>query len=138
MTEEQKKSEFRFTGFQVVETNLSRLSVESNGKLQSRIELSGTLFKTDRRFELVMDTKFFEEDVFDARIKLIGNFEFKNELAETADHYFFLNAPAILFPHVRAYVSALTALSGMAAILLPTLNLVHLAERLKQSTIVKE
>lgn len=121
-----------------METSLFRFSGITKGNLESKIELSGTLFKTEKRFELVMDTKFSEVDVFDAKIKLIGHFEFKNELAETAEHFFFLNAPAILFPHVRAYVSALTALSGMAAILLPTFNLVHLGEKLKNTTIVKE
>jgi len=134
MNEEQKKSEFRFTGFQVLETHLKRLHGMSVRKLRSNIELSGILYKKEKRFNLIMDTAFSEDDVFDAKVNLTGFFEFKNELEDTADDFFYLNAPAILFPHVRAYVAALTALSGMPAIILPTFNLTDLAEKLKQST----
>lgn len=138
MSTEQKKSDFRFTGFQVLETNLTRSPGESEGKLQSNINLSGTLFKKDKQFALLMDAAFSEEGVFDAKVKMIGFFEFKADFSETADHFFYLNAPAILFPHLRAYISALTALSGMSAIVLPTFNLTNLAEKLKKSTSIQD
>ena len=37
--------------------------------------------------------------------------------------FFNVNAPAILFPYVRAHITTLTSLSGIKPIILPTLNL---------------
>ena len=37
--------------------------------------------------------------------------------------YFLTNAPALIFPYVRSYISAVTALSGLSAINLPVMNL---------------
>ena len=39
-------------------------------------------------------------------------------------------APALLFPYIRAYVSNITALSGMQPIIMPTLNMVAVGEEL--------
>ena len=41
------------------------------------------------------------------------------------------NAPAILFPYIRAYISNITALGGIAPIILPTLNLESVGKTLK-------
>lgn len=51
-------------------------------------------------------------------------FEFDKALTEEElERYAAVNAPAILFPYVRAYVSTLTSLSGITPIVLPTINL---------------
>lgn len=56
-------------------------------------------------------------------VEIAGFFEFDSDLDNQAkNNFFMINAPAILFPHVRAYVSALTALSGLKPIILPTIN----------------
>lgn len=47
---------------------------------------------------------------------------------------FYKNAPAIIFPYVRAYVSSLTVLSGIDAVNIPTMNLTSIAEDLKENT----
>lgn len=49
---------------------------------------------------------------------------FDNDLSETDKNSFFnVNTPAILFPYIRAYVTALTALSGIPPVVMPTINL---------------
>lgn len=53
---------------------------------------------------------------------------------ENISEYFYTNAPAIIFPYIRAYISSLTALSGMEAINLPPLMLGGLREELFQNT----
>ena len=50
------------------------------------------------------------------------------------NQYFYTNAPAILFPYIRAYISTLTNLSGYKPINLPTLNLTSLREDLEKNT----
>jgi preprotein translocase subunit SecB len=57
-------------------------------------------------------------------VKAEGYFEFDKGLdEEMKDAFFNTNAPAILFPYIRAYISTLSTLSGIKPIVLPTLNL---------------
>lgn len=61
---------------------------------------------------------------FELNVTCKGIFEFNRELtADEQNQYFSVNAPAILFPYVRAYITTLTALSGINPIILPTINL---------------
>lgn len=48
--------------------------------------------------------------------------------------FFYTNAPALLFPYIRAYISTLTNLSGFEPINLPTLNMTQLGKELEQNT----
>lgn len=52
--------------------------------------------------------------------------------------YFTVNASAIAFPYLRAYISTLTIQSGIPPIILPTLNLSGLADLLRQNIKVAE
>lgn len=53
--------------------------------------------------------------------EFLGNFEYDPELTdEEKNIYFKHNAPAILMPYIRAYVSSITSLSGIPTIVLPT------------------
>lgn len=55
--------------------------------------------------------------------EFLGNFEYDPELTdEEKNIYFKHNAPAILMPYIRAYVSSITSLSGIPTIILPTYN----------------
>lgn len=40
-----------------------------------------------------------------------------------------INAPAIAFPYVRAYISNLTLQSGYTAVMLPSINFVELSKK---------
>ena len=61
---------------------------------------------------------------FELNVTCHSIFEFDRELIdEELQKYTTVNAPAILFPYIRAYISTLTALSGIAPIILPTINL---------------
>ena len=65
-------------------------------------------------------------------IKIEGLFEFDSDLNETQKNNFFdINAPAILYPYVRAYLSSLTSLSGFNHIILPTINFAARSEKNK-------
>ena len=56
-------------------------------------------------------------------MKIEGVFEFDRDLTDEQRNSFFdVNAPAILLPFVRAYISSLTSLSGFNHIILPTIN----------------
>lgn len=66
------------------------------------------------------------ENQFSVFVSIIGQFEFDSDLEPKAKENFFkINAPSILFPYVRAYISTLTSLSGMVPVILPTINIVE-------------
>jgi hypothetical protein len=62
-------------------------------------------------------------------IEVIGLFKFSGKV-EDVRTFLLLNAPAILFPYVRAYISSMTALSGMDTIVIPTMNLSGMKDEL--------
>lgn len=65
---------------------------------------------------------------------MVGEFVFNNEIAkEMLGGLFCINAPAIMFPYIRAYISTLTALSGIDTVIVPTLMMAPLKEEILQS-----
>jgi preprotein translocase subunit SecB len=79
-----------------------------------------------------------ENQKFKIDIVAVGTYVFDiNIEPDTLDKYFYINAPAIIFPYIRAYISSLTALSGLKPINLPTLNLSNLGSELKTHTVLK-
>ena len=68
-------------------------------------------------------------------VKCIASFEFNKILKfEDIPEYFYTNSIAILFPYIRAFVSTLTLQANIPPIILPTMNLISLQEKLKANT----
>ena len=68
-------------------------------------------------------------------MQVVATYEFSSDITQkTLSDMFYKNAPAIIFPYVRAYVSSLTVLSGIDAVNIPTMNLTSIAEDLKENT----
>jgi preprotein translocase subunit SecB len=65
-------------------------------------------------------------------VEIIGLFKFTGDFDEVKN-FLYLNAPAILFPYLRAYISTLTTLSGLDTYTLPTMNLSSLKDELEKS-----
>lgn len=49
-----------------------------------------------------------------------------------ANDFVMINAPAIAYPYLRAYVSQLTLISGVQPVLLPVVNFVELAKTMRE------
>lgn len=97
---------------------------------------SGVIFKELNQFHLELSVNIQDEtDKFYINLKTTSVFEYPEDadLEAYKNSYFITNAPAIVFPYLRAYISSLTALSGMPTLTLPTLNLSEMGERLKES-----
>lgn len=74
-------------------------------------------------FKIVMDVELKAVDCFDLTLRAIGNFEFENQITEDLKKVFInANAPAIMFPYIRAFVSTLTSNLGnfVGPIIIPT------------------
>jgi preprotein translocase subunit SecB len=93
--------------------------------------------KRKSHFQLHLGVNISDENkVFDIEIQSVANFDFSSEIeSKKLNSFFYVNAPAILFPYIRAYISTLTTLSGLKPLILPTLNLSNLGKELEDNTI---
>ena len=83
----------------------------------------GVAFKlniNDRSFDLIIEA-FFNFEIVDE--KITEDFKLSS--------FPKINAPAIAFPYLRAFVSNLTLQSGFSPIILPSVNFVKLAKKNK-------
>ncbi|MEX8547345.1 MAG: protein-export chaperone SecB [Mucilaginibacter sp.] len=133
--EEIKKSSFRFKRFVVIEFNIKREPVEQ-GDVDFTIDPSAIIDEANKLFELKLGVYVVDKSgSFNIKLVAIGYFEFDEEKSvDTLSNYFYVNAPALIFPYIRAYISSITALSGLRAVNLPVLNLSGLKDELKANT----
>lgn len=120
-----QKSLFSFTDFLISKSEFYRNPFEREQNTYNiNIIPSGIIFENDKKFQLNLEVVVTEEnDRFKAIVVIIGFFEFFDIPESQLTNYFYTNAPAILFPYVRAYVASLTALSGMETVNLPPINM---------------
>lgn len=131
---EQEKSKFKFVGYKITrsELNLSD-SVSDCAEFSVGIKAKGKI--NSDRFYLTLDTTVCSKDKdVSANVVMVGQFLFNMEIdKEMLGGFFCTNAPAIMFPYIRAYISTLTALSGIDTVIIPTLMMTPLRDEILQS-----
>jgi preprotein translocase subunit SecB len=131
---ETKESAFKFDYYIVRKSSINiGLEAESDKSLKIKINPSGLVnndvFKLMLDIQISNDTQTVTIDVLTEAL-----FTFNTEISKNnIENYFCINAPAIVFPYIRAYISTLTALSGTDTLILPTLNLTEMGEVLKKN-----
>lgn len=137
--ENQKKSGFKFKSFVVIDFTIKREPVEQ-GDVDFEITPSAVINNSEKIFELKLTVSVIDNaGSFNINLTAVGYFEFEDEKSvDTLSTYFYTNAPALIFPYIRAYISSVTALSGLRAVNLPVMNLIGLREELKANTVVQE
>lgn len=132
-----ENSKFQFKGFTIVRSLIERNDNEPSQKLSLGFAPKGVINKDDATFQLHLGVKIEDENKsFNIEIDAIANYAFeKKEGLDTLGQLFYINAPALLFPYIRAYISTLTNLSGFEPINLPTLNMTRLGDDLKKNTV---
>lgn len=122
----EKIAKFRFLGYKILKS-VVEIKEEENLNQKMNIEFNGKniIDNDSHKFNLQLDSRITNEDnSIVIEIVILGLFEFDRDLTkEQKESFFDTNAPAILFPYVRAYIGSLTALSGIKPIVLPTINL---------------
>lgn len=122
----EKIAQFRFKGYKILESSINISEGNDISKnFQVDFEQTSGVDLEQGKYKHTLITKIFNDNgTMDIKVKAIGMFEFEQEIPkEHLQNFFKKNAPAILFPYVRAYISALTSLSGIPSVILPTLNL---------------
>lgn len=122
-----KQYKFQFLKYSIRKASIEIKAIdEINQSLDISFKKSDVLDSDDSglyKLELIVA---IEDSSKNLRIDIeaIGYFKFDENLKdEDKESFFNINAPAILFPYLRAYISTLTALSGINPIILPTINL---------------
>lgn len=137
MEEQSTKAKFQFKNYKIIESYFELKGEKPSNAINLKFKPSGIINKENSSFKLRLGVFIEDENKsFVIEVVIVGEFYFDIEIS--ADHlhqYFYVNAPALLFPYVRAYISTLTTLSGINAINLPTLNLTALGGQLKENTV---
>lgn len=117
------------------ELNLKRFPTKQ-GEFDMKISPFGRFIKSSKKFQLNLLIELSDKnEAFKMKLNSVALFKIEeNYNIEENDSLFFVNAPAILFPYVRAYINSITALSGLKPIILPIMNLAFLKGELKKNT----
>ncbi len=114
--------------------NNVQLKVESldkaiTSKIKTSLDFTSSLINDDEsnkfsiNFCLELENKNFKFSV-NAVAQFLTNESLDNEFLDSS--FCYINAPAIAFPYIRAYVSNLTLNSGFNPVILPSFNFVNL------------
>lgn len=127
-------SSFQFENF-IINKSLFELGKNSEvSDLSVGFRPSGKLDLENQRFNLELSVFISDSsEAFKVEIDSVGFFTFMNIEKDNLSSFLYYNAPALLFPYIRAYISSLTTLSGIKPIVLPTLNLSNLKDDLEQN-----
>jgi preprotein translocase subunit secB len=126
------RASFRLEGYRIGRSEIGlkiageTLRLEKPEELHIDIDPEGSaLLKENKLLVLKMNTRVYSDSQeVDIKVSLVAHFSYKTSGDEgQLDKYIAYNAPAIIFPYVRAYISSLTGLSGIPPIVLPTLNM---------------
>ncbi|MGM0532516.1 MAG: protein-export chaperone SecB [Bacteroidota bacterium] len=109
-----EESKFQFKDFNIIRSLIERKEGESSKKISLGFAPKGIINKEDSSFRLQLGVKIENENkTFNIEIEAVANYNFENKIAlDNLNNLFFVNAPALLFPYIRAYISTLTNLSG--------------------------
>lgn len=126
------KSTFQFNGFKITEANITWNGSLIGNNMNFSVNPTGVI-GNDNTLTITLSAVIGdEENNIKIAITMVGNFTFDCKDKKTLISFAGYNAPAIMFPYVRAFVSSITAMSGSAPIILPTINMEPVGKILKE------
>jgi preprotein translocase subunit SecB len=107
-----------FSGIDILKLNFNAKN-PSEKDFKTDIKCTPRVFYPKNKanaFHIIMDVEVESENFFAIQLSAIGNFQLSEELTEELKIKFVnSNAPAIMFPYIRAFISMLTSNLGRAA-----------------------
>lgn len=133
---ETKSSSFQFKGYRIERSVIDLKAVEIGENFSISFNPKGIINKAESSFQLNLTIYIKDkEDAINIEVSVVSFFVFDNQIAKNQlEKLFYMNAPAIIFPYLRSYITTLTVLSGIDPIILPTLNLSALGKELEKNT----
>lgn len=113
-------------------TNLNFTFLEENKREDNSFDLkTGSFFpeEEEKNFGIMFNLEIKDID-FDLSIETVFMFALDEEITEKfkLSNFPKINAPAIAFPYLRAFISNLTLQSGFDPVMLPSINFVKSAQ----------
>lgn len=130
------QAKFQFKKFNIIRSLIERKELVPSKKININFLPSGEINTERSIFTLLLKVVINDDNKsYNIEIDSTATFIFQNKISkENLEKYFFVNAPALLFPYIRAYISTLTNLSGFEPINLPTLNMTEVGKNLEANT----
>lgn len=129
---ETTKSAFKFDGYLVKHSDIT-ITNEPSESEALKVEIVPKGIKQRNNFTLILKVSVCNDDKsIEINMEVHAFFSFKDETSGIGG-YFTTNAPALVFPYIRGYISLLTSISGSGTITLPTLNLTSVGNELKEN-----
>ena len=131
MNKKVEKARFRFVEYLFKETSIKLTGEDISDDVEFGIEPNGIFEEDNKMFILTLNVLVKDKkSSLEVKMTVTGKFEYEpNDIQELVPYLGF-NAPAIMFPYIRAYITNITALGGMSPIILPTLNMESVGKEL--------
>ncbi|MCC7467226.1 MAG: protein-export chaperone SecB [Saprospiraceae bacterium] len=129
---------FKLNDIQYVDITYQTKTSDKNITSELSTTLNLSFISTElpsNRFDILFEVelKSKKTKLFKLKIKALAHFEASEKITESfsTSPLARINAPAIAFPYIRAFISNLTLNAGYNPVLLPTFNFVALATESK-------
>lgn len=135
-----KEVAFRLVNYKFTKATLN-FDIPKDAEFVIDFKPSGKLKEIKGTYDLSFDTivKCEETDTIIVEVSCIAQFSFTDRIKfEEIPDFFYPNSLAILFPYIRAFVSTLSLQANSSPMILPTVNLMGLTEKLRDNTSVVE
>ena len=124
MNKKVEKARFRFVEYLFKETSIKLTGEDISDDVEFGIEPNGIFEEDNKMFILTLNVLVKDKkSSLEVKMTVTGKFEYEANDTQELVPYLGFNAPAIMFPYIRAYITNITALGGMSPIILPTLNM---------------
>lgn len=128
---------FKFEDYKITSSVITIGKSELGESFDFDFDMDGEYNKPT--FTLIMHVSIEDTNkMAKVNVSLNATFKVDTDNEREFNGFLYVNAPAIVFPYLRAYVSALTSLSGVNTIVLPTLNLTEKGQELKAKMKAKQ
>ena len=134
---ETKSSSFQFKGYRIERSLIELKSAKVGENFNISFDSKGIVDKAESTYQLNLKAYIKDkEDTINIEVDIVSFFVFDNLIEKNQlEKLFYMNAPAIIFPYLRSYITTLTVLSGIDPVILPTLNLSALGKELEENTV---
>lgn len=131
MNKKIEKARFRFVEYLFKETSIKLTGEDISDDVEFGIEPNGIFEEDNKMFILTLNVLVKDKkSSLEVKMTVTGKFEYETNDIQELVPYLGFNAPAIMFPYIRAYITNITALGGMSPIILPTLNMESVGKEL--------
>ncbi len=120
-----KQNRLSFNGVDILNVNFNVFSPRVD-EMKIDVNFDPKVFFPDdnqRDFKIIMDVELKSEDHFELQLRAVGNFQMEQEIDdEIRKNFINTNAPAIMFPYVRSFITTLSSNMGesVGALIIPT------------------